>query len=82
MPHLRLSTYLVILYCCFGKLVPLSAGALRSLYAPGNARQTDKSLIGVWQEVAYGRIIRIHERGFDLYHTTKLLCYRDPQGNP
>lgn len=37
-------------------------------------------LLGVWEETANGRIIRIHERGFDLYHTTKSHCYADPTG--
>ncbi|MCX6590730.1 MAG: S41 family peptidase [Acidobacteria bacterium] len=48
--------------------------------AARESRQPDRQLDGVWQELAYGRIIKIHARGFDLYHTTKLLCYRDPTG--
>ena len=34
-------------------------------------------LSGVWREMGYGRVLAIGEKGFDLYHETKILCYRD-----
>lgn len=43
-------------------------------------RQVSKELTGVWQQTGYGRLIVVHDKGYDLYHTTKLLCYRDPTG--
>ena len=35
------------------------------------------TLHGVWREVGYGRILRVHADGVDVYHETNLLCYRD-----
>jgi carboxyl-terminal processing protease len=34
-------------------------------------------LVGIWREMGYGRVLAIGEKGFDLYHETKILCYRD-----
>jgi carboxyl-terminal processing protease len=43
----------------------------------GEANRTASSLRGVWREVGYGRLLEISEFGFDQYHETSILCYRD-----
>lgn len=55
----------------------LSDAQPRSVHASGTTRPASP-LIGVWREIGYGRIISIGETGFDQYHETSILCYRDP----
>jgi carboxyl-terminal processing protease len=49
----------------------------RPVHASGSTRPANP-LIGVWREIGYGRMLSIGEAGFDQYHETSILCYRDP----
>jgi carboxyl-terminal processing protease len=42
-----------------------------------DANRPASPLRGVWREAGYGRLLEIGEKGFDLYHETSILCYRD-----
>lgn len=59
-------------------------GASSTLLKPvsplGATASVPTELVGVWRQIGYGRIIVVHANGYDLYHTTDLLCYRDPAG--
>jgi carboxyl-terminal processing protease len=48
----------------------------RPVHDPGR-RTPAGSLVGTWREMGYGRMVAIGEKGYDLYHETKMLCYRD-----
>ena len=48
----------------------------RPVHGAGTSRPASP-LVGAWREVGYGRVLAIGEKGFDLYHETKILCYRD-----
>jgi carboxyl-terminal processing protease len=48
----------------------------RPVHGAGTSRPAS-SLVGIWREIGYGRMLAIGEKGFDLYHETKILCYRD-----
>jgi carboxyl-terminal processing protease len=48
----------------------------RPVHGAGTSRPAS-SLVGTWREIGYGRVVAIGEKGFDLYHETKILCYRD-----
>jgi carboxyl-terminal processing protease len=45
----------------------------------GGTDRPAKALWGVWREPGYGRVLIIGEKGYDLYHETRILCYRDAE---
>jgi carboxyl-terminal processing protease len=52
----------------------------KPIYAASSTMRPPPELLGTWREVGNGRLMVVQAGGFDLYHTTKLLCYRDPTG--
>jgi carboxyl-terminal processing protease len=52
----------------------------KPIYVDAATKRVEPKLLGTWREAGNGRLIVVHAEGFDLYHTTKLLCYRDPTG--
>jgi carboxyl-terminal processing protease len=48
----------------------------RPIFEDGTSRPAE-AIRGVWRENGSGRIIDIGGSGFDLYHETRILCYRD-----
>ena len=64
-------------------LAALALSASQSVDAPPRpvsnpgTNNSASPLRGVWREIGSGRIIDIGENGFDLYHETRILCYRD-----
>lgn len=72
--------WLLISGICLPILCRAESTVLKPLFVTGSDRTVQNDLLGVWQKYGYGRLIVIHNKGYDLYHTTDLLCYRDPTG--
>lgn len=72
------SGFTVWLFSFYTLLTGAELSSPQPLFTPD--RQVFKELTGVWRQTGYGRLIAIHDNGYDLYHATSLLCYRDPTG--
>ena len=71
---------IAILVAAMARSMPVPVADERAAPRPmidGRTGEVAVSLKGVWREIGSGRLLRIGSDGDDLYHETRILCYRD-----